>query len=87
MQTAFIEDVKFYKINHIEKDTTPYIFDVGDKIRINTETSLVTINGQDAISIKDIFSRFPYVEGGANELIIRPKDVGMASLTYKERYK
>ncbi|WNN20003.1 tail protein [Bacillus phage FI_KG-Lek] len=30
----------------------PYIFDTGDKIVIDTEKSLVTINGEKAINIK-----------------------------------
>lgn len=42
-------------------DETPYILDVGDKVQIDTERSLVTINGKNAIGIKDIFSRFPKV--------------------------
>ena len=68
MEVAFIEDVKFYKINHFDKDATPYIFDIGDKIQIDTERSLVTINGTNAIALKDIFSSFPVIKRGKMKL-------------------
>lgn len=68
-------------------DETPYIFDVGDKIRIDTERSLVTINGKNVIGLKDIFSRFPSVKRGANAIIVRPYNVGSAQITYREMYK
>lgn len=84
---AYIEDVKFWKINTLNVDETPYIFDVGDKIRIDTERSLVTINGKNVIGLKDIFSRFPSVKRGANAIIVRPYNVGSAQITYREMYK
>ncbi|QEL88486.1 distal tail protein Dit [Bacillus mycoides] len=84
---AFIEDVKFWKINTLNVDETPYIFDVGDKISIDTERSLVTINGKNAIGLKDIFSRFPMVKRGDNKIIVRPLSIGTAQITYRERYK
>ncbi|PFV47634.1 phage tail protein [Bacillus cereus] len=84
---AFIEDVKFWKINTLTIDETPYIFDIGDKIQIDTERSLVTINGTNAIGLKDIFSRFPIVKRGDNNIIVRPYNIGTATLTYRERYK
>ncbi|MDF9474562.1 distal tail protein Dit [Bacillus cereus] len=87
MEVAFVEDVKFYKINHFDKDVTPYIFDIGDKIQIDTERSLVTINGTNAIALKDIFSSFPVIKRGKNEVIIRPANVGIAKLTYRERFR
>ncbi|MED3353565.1 phage tail family protein, partial [Bacillus thuringiensis] len=86
-EIAFIEDVKFWKINTLTLDETPYIFDVGDKIQIDTERSLVTINGTNAIGLKDIFSRFPIVKRGDNNIIVRPYNIGTATLTYRERYK
>lgn len=87
LDEAYIEDVKFWKINTLNIDETPYIFDIGDKIKIDTERSLVTINGKNAVGIKDIFSRFPKVKGGANEIIVRPSNVGTAQIMYRERYK
>lgn len=82
-----IKDVKFWRINTLEIDETPYIFDVGDKIQIDTERSLVTINGTNAIALKDIFSTFPIVKRGQNEIIVRPANVGIAELTYRERFR
>ncbi|WOA61000.1 distal tail protein Dit [Bacillus mycoides] len=87
VDVAFIEDVKFWKINTLNVDETPYIFDVGDKIRIDTERSLVTINGKNVIGLKDIFSRFPSVKRGANAIIVRPYNVGSAQITFREMYK
>ena len=79
--------MKFWKINTLTLDETPYIFDVGDKVQIDTERSLVTINGTNAIGLKDIFSRFPTVKRGWNDIIIRPSNIGTARIVYRERYK
>ncbi|TEA84589.1 distal tail protein Dit [Bacillus thuringiensis] len=87
VDVAFIEDVKFWKINTLTIDETPYIFDIGDKIQIDTERSLVTINGTNAIALKDIFSSFPVIKRGQNAVIIRPANVGIAKLTYRERFR
>ncbi|MDA1775437.1 phage tail family protein, partial [Bacillus cereus] len=87
VDVAFIEDVKFWKINTLTIDETPYIFDLGDKIQIDTERSLVTINGTNAIALKDIFSSFPVIKRGQNAVIIRPANVGIAELTYRERFR
>ncbi|MCZ6942622.1 phage tail family protein [Bacillus mycoides] len=87
VDVAFIEDVKFWKINTLTIDETPYIFDIGDKIQIDTERSLVTINGINAIALKDIFSSFPVIKRGQNAVIIRPASVGIAELTYRERFR
>ncbi|ABY46901.1 distal tail protein Dit [Bacillus mycoides] len=87
VDVAFIEDVKFWKINTLTIDETPYIFDIGDKIQIDTEKSLVTINGTNAIALKDIFSSLPVIKRGQNVVIIRPANVGIAELTYRERFR
>lgn len=83
----WIEGLKVWKLNTLQVDETPYIINVGDTIQIDTEHSLVTINGENAIKIKDIFSRFPVIKEGVNNIIIRPSNIGTASLTYRERYK
>ncbi|NMW17403.1 phage distal tail protein, partial [Bacillus paranthracis] len=62
------------------------IFDTGDKIVIDTEKSLVTINGEKAINIKEIFSNFPIVIRGENRIDIMPPDVN-ATISYRERYR
>ncbi|HHT7202562.1 MULTISPECIES: distal tail protein Dit [Bacillus] len=82
-----ISNLKFWKLHKLNVDETPYIFDVGDKIQIDTERSLVTINGTNAIALKDIFSTFPIVKRGQNEVIVRPANVGIAELTYRERFR
>ncbi|RWQ69799.1 distal tail protein Dit [Bacillus cereus] len=82
-----IDDLKIWKVNMNTQDNPPYIFDVGDKVVIDTERSLVSINGKKAINLKDIFSDYPVVSKGSNKLEIMPSDVGIAKVTYRERYR
>lgn len=81
-----IDDLKIWKVNKVPSNTKPYIFDAGDKVVIDTERSLVTINGKDAINIKDIFSEFPKIIRGDNRIDIMPPDV-TATISYRERYR
>ncbi|MGU3371607.1 distal tail protein Dit [Bacillus mycoides] len=81
-----IDDLKIWKVNKVPSNTKPYIFDTGDKIVIDTERSLVTINGKNAINIKDIFSNFPKVIRGDNRIDIMPPDVNV-TVSYRERYR
>ena len=78
-----IDDLKFWKVNKVPSNTQPYIFDTGDKIVIDTEKSLVTINGKNAINIKEFFSNFPVVIRGENRIDIMPPDVN-ATISYRE---
>ncbi|WP_438357466.1 phage distal tail protein [Bacillus pseudomycoides] len=87
LDATFIEDLKVYKKFSVPVDATPYIVDQGDSIVIDTERALVTINGKNAISIKDLFSDFPVIKRGANDVIVRPKAIGTAKITYRERYR
>ncbi|PGU75384.1 phage tail protein [Bacillus cereus] len=82
-----IDDLKIWKVNMHTQDNPPYIFDVGDKVVIDTERSLVSINGKKAINLKDIFSDYPVINKGSNKLEIMPSDVGIAKVTYRERYR
>ena len=82
-----IDDLKIWKVNMNTQDNPPYIFDVGDKVVIDTERSLVSINGKKAINLKDIFCDYPVVSKGSNKLEIMPSDVGIAKVTYRERYR
>ncbi|EOO41651.1 hypothetical protein IIU_00390 [Bacillus cereus VD133] len=82
-----IDDLKIWKVNMNTQDNPPYIFDVGDKVVIDTERSLVSINGKKAINLKDIFSDYPVVNKGLNNLEIMPSDVGIAKITYRERFR
>ncbi|PEV07320.1 distal tail protein Dit [Bacillus cereus] len=82
-----IDDLKIWKVNMNTQDNPPYIFDVGDKVVIDTERSLVSINGKKAINLKDIFSDYPVVSKESNKLEIMPSDVGIAKVTYRERYR
>ncbi|MBO1582723.1 distal tail protein Dit [Bacillus sp. XF8] len=86
-QDMSIDDLKIWKVNMSTQDNPPYIADVGDKILIDTEKSLVTIEGKNAINIKDIFSDFPIVNRGINRFEIMPSDIGTAKVTYRERFR
>ncbi|PEC54151.1 distal tail protein Dit [Bacillus cereus] len=81
-----ITDLKIWKVNKVPSNTKPYIFDTGDKVVIDTEKSLVTINGAKAINVKEIFSDFPIVIRGENRIDIMPPDVN-ATISYRERYR
>ncbi|KMP88602.1 MULTISPECIES: distal tail protein Dit [Bacillus cereus group] len=86
VEAMTVSDLKFWKVNLNTQNNPPYIFDTGDKIIIDTEKSLVTINGKDAINIKDIFSEFPKIIRGDNRIDIMPPDV-TATISYRERYR
>ncbi|PEL80014.1 distal tail protein Dit [Bacillus wiedmannii] len=81
-----IDDLKIWKVNKVNTNAKPYIYDVGDRIIIDTEKSLVTINGKNAINFKDIFSNFPKVIKGYNRMDISPPDV-KAKVSFRERYR
>ncbi|MED1508749.1 MULTISPECIES: distal tail protein Dit [Bacillus] len=86
-QNMSIDDLKIWKVNMNTQSNPPYIFDVGDKVVIDTERSLVTIDGRNAINLKDIFSDYPIVNKGSNTLEIMPSDVGKAKVIYRERFR
>ncbi|UIJ67570.1 phage tail family protein [Bacillus cereus] len=87
VEAMSVSDLKFWKVNLNTKNTPPYIVDVGDKVVIDTENSHVTIEGKDAINMKDIFSNFPVINKGMNTLEIMPSDIGTAKVTYRERFR
>lgn len=87
VEAMSVSDLKFWKVNLNTKNTPPYIVDVGDKVVIDTENSHVTIEGKNAINIKDIFSNFPVINRGTNKLEIMPSDIGTAKGKYRERFR
>ncbi|KIP27641.1 phage tail family protein [Bacillus thuringiensis serovar morrisoni] len=87
VEAMTVSDLKFWKVNLNNQNTPPYIVDVGDKVVIDTETSHVSIEGKNAINIKDIFSNFPIINKGTNKLEIMPSDIGTAKVKYRERFR
>lgn len=87
VEAMSVSDLKFWKVNLNTKNTPPYIVDVGDKVVIDTENSHVTIEGKNAINIKDIFSNFPVINRGTNKLEIMPSDIGTVRGKYRERFR
>ncbi|WP_144507999.1 distal tail protein Dit [Bacillus mycoides] len=86
VNTIQIDDLKVWKVNKVDTNAKSYIYDVGDKIIIDTENSLVTINGKNAINFKDIFSNFPTIIKGYNRIDIMPPNV-KAKVSFRERYR
>ncbi|MED2150835.1 phage tail family protein [Bacillus thuringiensis] len=86
VEAMTVSDLKFWKVNLNTQNNPPYIFETGDKIIIDKEKSLVTINGKKAINLKDFFSNFPTVIRGENRIDIMPPDV-KATVRYRERYR
>nr|WP_242300407.1 distal tail protein Dit [Bacillus cereus group sp. BfR-BA-01321] len=87
VEAMTVSDLKFWKVNLNNQNTPPYIVDVGDKVVIDTESSHVSIEGKNAINIKDIFSNFPIINKGTNKLEIIPSDIGTAKVKYRERFR
>lgn len=87
VKTMQIDDLKIWKVNNVSENQIPYIADKGDKIVIDTERNLVTVNGKSIINIKDVFSTYPVIPRGVNRLRILPSDIGTATLTYRERFR
>ncbi|MDY8166079.1 phage tail family protein [Bacillus thuringiensis] len=87
VEAMTVSDLKFWKVNLNNQNTPPYIVDVGDKVVIDTENTHVTIEGKNAINIKEFFSNFPVINKGINTLEIMPSDIGTAKVTYRERFR
>ncbi|MGH1075733.1 distal tail protein Dit [Bacillus tropicus] len=87
VEAMTVSDLKFWKVNLNNQNTPPYIFDVGDKVVIDTENTHVSIEGKNAINIKEFFSNFPVINKGANIIEIMPSDIGTAKVTYRERFR
>ena len=81
-----IDDLKIWKVNMNTQDNPPYIFDIGDKVVIDTERSLVSINGK-SYKLKRYIQRLSRYSKGTNKLEVMPPDVGIAKITYRERFR
>ncbi|MEC2764254.1 phage tail family protein, partial [Bacillus cereus] len=80
VEAMTVSDLKFWKVNLNNQNTPPYIVDVGDKVVIDTENTHVSIEGKNAINIKEFFSNFPVINKGANIIEIMPSDIGTAKV-------
>ncbi|WJE18816.1 phage tail family protein [Bacillus cereus] len=85
--TMTVDDIKVWKVNQNTSDNPPYIMEKGDKVQIDTAKSLVSINGANAINLKDLFSDYPKINKGQNKLEIMPANIGTAKVIYRERYR
>ncbi|PKJ55197.1 distal tail protein Dit [Bacillus sp. SN10] len=82
-----VDDIKIWKVNQNTSNNPPYIVEKGDKVQIDTAKSLISINGTSAINLKDLFSDYPKITKGQNKLEIMPSNIGIAKVTYRERFR
>ncbi|MGR2743370.1 distal tail protein Dit [Bacillus sp. N6] len=82
-----VDDIKIWKVNQNTTNNPPYIVEKGDKVQIDTAKSLISINGTSAINLKDLFSDYPKITKGQNKLEIMPSNIGIAKVTYRERFR
>lgn len=82
-----VDDIKIWKVNKNTSNNPPYIVEKGDKVQIDTAKSLISINGTSAINLKDLFSDYPKITKGQNKLEIMPSNIGIAKVTYRERFR
>ncbi|PEN84189.1 phage tail protein [Bacillus cereus] len=82
-----VDDIKIWKVNQNTSNNPPYIVEKGDIVQIDTAKSLISINGTSAINLKDFFSDYPKITKGQNKLEIMPSNIGIAKVTYKERFR
>lgn len=82
-----VDDIKIWKVNQNTSNNPPYIVEKGDKVQIDTAKSLISINGTSTINLKDLFSDYPKITKGQNKLEIMPSNIGIAKVTYRERFR
>ncbi|HDR7542035.1 distal tail protein Dit [Bacillus sp. CH_442] len=82
-----VDDIKIWKVNQNTSNNPPYIVEKGDKVQIDTAKSLISINGTSAINLKDLFSDYPKITKDQNKLEIMPSNIGIAKVTYRERFR
>ncbi|MEC2664245.1 phage tail family protein, partial [Bacillus cereus] len=56
VEAMTVSDLKFWKVNLNTQNNPPYIFDVGDKVVIDTENTHVIIEWKNSINKKQFFS-------------------------------
>lgn len=69
-----------------QSDITPIEIRQGDLIQIDTHAKSVTINGDDALKLKDFGSNYFNVESGHNELVISPPETFDTTVKWQDRW-
>ncbi|MEH6977972.1 MULTISPECIES: distal tail protein Dit [Bacillus] len=82
-----VDLMKFYRINREVDPAESNLFDVGDKILIDSSRNLVSVNGKSCIDQKEIFSEFLKLSRGKNHIEVHPSWVGKKKIKYRERYR
>ncbi|MDU0465844.1 phage distal tail protein, partial [Staphylococcus chromogenes] len=69
-----------------QSDITPIEIRQGDLIQIDTHAQSVTINGDDALKLKDFGSNYFNVETGHTELVISPPETFDTTVKWQDRW-
>lgn len=87
--TMHIKDIKLYKKNpkpQNQNGAVPYMAQAGDKLTIDTKTSKILKNGEEALYLADLKSQmFPLVKG-VNRFEIAPNDALNVKVIYRKAY-
>lgn len=80
-------NLKVYRLNDPIDSAIPYIAKAGDKIILDHEANLITINGEDRKDLKDFGAKFFKLAAGTDAVLLAPADKLTGKVTYKERFK
>lgn len=69
-----------------QSDITPIVIRKGDFILIDTYANSVTINGEDALPLKDFASNYFNVDAGHTELVVYPPNIFDTTVKWQDRY-
>ncbi|MDA3100121.1 phage tail family protein, partial [Staphylococcus pseudintermedius] len=69
-----------------QSDVTPIEIREGDLIQIDMHRKSVTINDEDALSLKDFGSNYFNVDTGVSELVVYPSETFDTTVKWQDRY-
>lgn len=84
----YIGDIKVWERNAVTVGSTqtPYIFQAGDVLDIDSETDMILLNGMPYYETLDPSSQFITLSQGTNGIITSPNTVATGSLSFQERW-
>lgn len=69
-----------------QSDITPIVIRKGDFILIDTHTNSATINGEDALPLKDFASNYFNIDAGHTELVVHPPETFDTTVKWQDRF-
>jgi predicted phage tail component-like protein len=84
----YIGDIKVWERNGVTvaDNQSPYIFQSGDVLSIDSETDMILLNGMPYYTTLDPSSQFITLEQGTNGIITSPHGVATGTLSFQERW-